>query len=600
MAFSDSSPTPEETSSKKPQEATGSQRHFILKEILDTERVYVEDLRCTVEFFLKPLQEAKTLDQPQINTIFSHIEVILRINSQLLEDLEKRLKESSSLGDAIVGDVFQQMASYLKMYSSYCANHPTAMATLEQCMKLKPLALFLQKQLLDPRTKEQSLHSFLIKPIQRICKYPLFFRSLISQTAKDHPDYQQLSTASGKIEEVVLYINEAKRLAEQLSKIYELQSSISGIKDLVAPSRRFLKEAPATLIAPNRELAVLVFLFNDLIILAQPRCYGPKTKLRLKSAIPLAESKLIVHADSETYKNTFELIYEEESSILQMMDDKEFLSWLAPLKAIMKYYQKQRLKEQYFSTTTAFSKKDRQNKTMHRFRALTQEKFKSIKTIRTYGTLPPVHENGGQSQLKKSQENSSTVEFSDIPPNPEAKPHLHKTSPSLIKSLHNLLPSTPNLPTMKSSHLDHNIPHSTSTPQLVQKERPIPPRRGPSQSMNSPNLSSNPSAYSRSLEEIQNQHHLVIASNNNQPIPAALLRSGVSLIRYPIPPEGIKLNKPRTVDNSPLPTTIHKTGSDSVISSSGRSNVENDKRPSPPERPKPKYSKTPPPPKSFV
>ena len=96
-----------------------------------------------------------------------------------------------------------------------------------------------------------TLFSFLIKPIQRICKYPLllrvsscvihdfppikihtyyyyFLQDLIKDTPEDHPDYQTLQSAFSQIEEVVEYVNERKRLAENLQKILAIQELIEG------------------------------------------------------------------------------------------------------------------------------------------------------------------------------------------------------------------------------------------------------------------------------------------------------------------------------------------------------------------------------------
>lgn len=76
-----------------------------------------------------------------------------------------------------------------------------------------------------------TLISFLIKPIQRICKYPLLLEELLKHTPTNEVDaIELLSTTKQKIEEVVVYVNEGKRITENLYKIVEIQNSIKGSK----------------------------------------------------------------------------------------------------------------------------------------------------------------------------------------------------------------------------------------------------------------------------------------------------------------------------------------------------------------------------------
>src|SRR3990167_2876140 len=72
-------------------------------------------------------------------------------------------------------------ADYFKMYKVYCANQTNSLQTVEVLMKKNPQ---FKKNLdichRDPSCKGLFLQSFLIKPIQRVCKYPLLLRVFIS------------------------------------------------------------------------------------------------------------------------------------------------------------------------------------------------------------------------------------------------------------------------------------------------------------------------------------------------------------------------------------------------------------------------------------
>lgn len=64
-----------------------------------------------------------------------------------------------------------------------------------------------------PRAATQAwdLQSLLIKPVQRILKYPLLLDKLIETTSEDHPDHTAVHKARKVIGEVAQDINEFKR-----------------------------------------------------------------------------------------------------------------------------------------------------------------------------------------------------------------------------------------------------------------------------------------------------------------------------------------------------------------------------------------------------
>ena len=63
------------------------------------------------------------------------------------------------------------------MYKVFCANQQTSLTTVETLIKKNTQ---FKKNLdvchTDPRCRGLFLQSFLIKPIQRVCKYPLLLR----------------------------------------------------------------------------------------------------------------------------------------------------------------------------------------------------------------------------------------------------------------------------------------------------------------------------------------------------------------------------------------------------------------------------------------
>ncbi|KAI8341097.1 hypothetical protein BC941DRAFT_347040, partial [Chlamydoabsidia padenii] len=72
---------------------------------------------------------------------------------------------------------------------------------------------------LPGRTQSWDLGSLLIKPVQRVLKYPLLLKELLSATPPDHPDYENLTIANNEIQNVADHVNEIKRRKDIVDKI---------------------------------------------------------------------------------------------------------------------------------------------------------------------------------------------------------------------------------------------------------------------------------------------------------------------------------------------------------------------------------------------
>lgn len=277
-----------------------------LDEILYTERDYVNDLKLTIDIFLQPMRQRKLLEEQKIYALFCNLETIVGVNTQLLIDLEQRM----STPEKIVGDLFVQLGSFFKVYTFYCTNQPVALQTLEELGKDSKFKSFLDEAHQDPRLKGLFFSSYLIKPIQRICKYPLLLKEVVKATPEDHPDYENLVKATEEINDVVGHVNEGKRVAEAMQKVIEIGSMVDGAKNLLSPSRRYVMEGDLHFVkdkhSDGRERHV--FLFSDLILVTSRK---GKEKLKYRFEIDLDGASMINLSDTKKITNAFEVTREE-------------------------------------------------------------------------------------------------------------------------------------------------------------------------------------------------------------------------------------------------------------------------------------------------
>jgi len=159
------------------------------------------------------------------------------------------------------------------------------------------------------------IDAFLIKPLQRICRYPLLLKEVLKNTHSKHSDREDLKKALVKVESVVKEVNEAKRLAENLSQIVEIQNNFNWGNtniELVTPTRRLVKEGQVKKVNKSSLTTgtkmVTFFLFNDTLLIGKPSLTLVGNKCTYKDLIPI--DKVIVWDVKEEgkIKNAFTIV----------------------------------------------------------------------------------------------------------------------------------------------------------------------------------------------------------------------------------------------------------------------------------------------------
>eukprot|EP00074_Homo_sapiens_P061375 XP_006723397.1 pleckstrin homology domain-containing family G member 2 isoform X5 [Homo sapiens] len=208
---------------------TGSARpsrlERVAREIVETERAYVRDLRSIVEDYLGPLLDGGVLglSVEQVGTLFANIEDIYEFSSELLEDLEN----SSSAGG--IAECFVQRSEDFDIYTLYCMNYPSSLALLRELSLSPPAALWLQERQAQLR-HSLPLQSFLLKPVQRILKYHLLLQELGKHWAEGPGTggREMVEEAIVSMTAVAWYINDMKRKQEHAARLQEVQRRLGG------------------------------------------------------------------------------------------------------------------------------------------------------------------------------------------------------------------------------------------------------------------------------------------------------------------------------------------------------------------------------------
>ncbi|XP_045018435.1 guanine nucleotide exchange factor DBS isoform X7 [Bubalus bubalis] len=177
-------------------------RRHVMKELLDTERVYVEELLCVLEGYASEMDNPlmthliSTGLQNKKDILFGNMEEIYHFHNRIF------LRELENYTDCpeLVGRCFLERMEEFQIYEKYCQNKPRSESLWRQCSDC-PFFQECQKKL----DHKLSLDSYLLKPVQRITKYQLLLKEMLkySKTCEGAEDLQEaLSSILGILKAV--------------------------------------------------------------------------------------------------------------------------------------------------------------------------------------------------------------------------------------------------------------------------------------------------------------------------------------------------------------------------------------------------------------
>ncbi|XP_075964494.1 rho guanine nucleotide exchange factor TIAM2 [Anarhichas minor] len=287
----------------------------VIQELVDTEKSYVKDLACLFEIYLKPLQNETFLTLDEMESLFGSLPEMLDFQRVFLQTLEERIASSPDFSTLetpsqfkkllfSLGGSFLYYADHFKLYSGFCANHIKVQKVLERAKTDQAFKEFLAAR--NPTKQHSStLESYLIKPVQRVLKYPLLLRELVSLTDADSEEHYHLTQALKAMEKVASHINEMQKIYEDYGSVFDqLVAEQSGHdKEVTEISMgEFLMHSSVVWLNPRSSLGrmrkdpeMTVFVFKKAVILV----YRENNKLKKKMT---NSRSALSHGDSDPFK----------------------------------------------------------------------------------------------------------------------------------------------------------------------------------------------------------------------------------------------------------------------------------------------------------
>ncbi|KAF5250717.1 hypothetical protein FANTH_4160 [Fusarium anthophilum] len=224
-----------------------SQRRNVIKELIDTERIFTRDMRILRHVYKETADACPALDFEAIQLIFRNVDDIVSVHTSFQSELEKaaasvynRYHEKSSVGNnnipttnvnrntpiqvseaedraTWIGRAFMLNIDSISMVVEEflrkgrevieclvaLQKHPVVVYWMEQC-----------REVTKHLTHAWDLGSLLIKPLQRITRYPILITTLLRHTPQGYPDREDLLEARERLNALLFRVNTTTKLFE--------------------------------------------------------------------------------------------------------------------------------------------------------------------------------------------------------------------------------------------------------------------------------------------------------------------------------------------------------------------------------------------------
>lgn len=234
------------------------QRRLVIQELIDTEDAFIRDMTVVEEIYKGTAEACPNLDSKTIKLIFRNTDEIIAFHAALLVEFKEGAstvytpkgrrsplapqdpKDSDSAASnsllsasrpdkddekdrlTSLGPVFTKNIEQLKaVHEVYLRSSDSSAKRLLQIQEDETVMLWLDEcnEVAKELTTAWNLDSLLIKPMQRITKYPDIITHMLKYTPDDHPDREALISARSAVIKAIDEINRTKKNFELVGQI---------------------------------------------------------------------------------------------------------------------------------------------------------------------------------------------------------------------------------------------------------------------------------------------------------------------------------------------------------------------------------------------
>ncbi|KAH8730717.1 Pleckstrin homology domain-containing protein [Phaeosphaeriaceae sp. PMI808] len=269
--------------------AKRTQREHIIDELVKTERTYVQHLELLQEF-KKLVEEKGVISGDQVHDIFHNLNALLDFQRRFLIRVEQTNAQPPE--EQNWGNLFVLYKEAFKVYESYIANQKKCeQIAMREFDKLKETGGSPEmRQMVESPTL---LTSFLLKPFQRLTKYPLLLLQLRDKGDLDEQRREDISRGIEAASSVLAGANDAIAREERVEAVEELKTlvedwkghRIEGFGELLLYGQYTVLKGES-MTSKNEERDYKIFLFEMILLCCKEiNINKPKNKMSARALV---------------------------------------------------------------------------------------------------------------------------------------------------------------------------------------------------------------------------------------------------------------------------------------------------------------------------
>jgi dynamin-binding protein len=264
------------------------QRRMVIKELIDTESVYLKDMNVVEEIYKGTAEACPKLENGDIKVIFRNTDEIVSFSTKFLDELKSAgssvyssrtpkqrhnggaspsADDRSSVAGTLSEESDEQkdrktfiganFGKHLKkmqvIYTDFLKNSEHASARLAVLQSDSAVKVWLGECNIVAKdlTQAWDLDALLVKPVQRITRYQLLLTQIKQHTPSDHPDYEALRLSSQELGALLQNIDDLKKRIHMVGKIVGRKRKESDVRTGLAKAFGRAREAKVQA-NPNR------------------------------------------------------------------------------------------------------------------------------------------------------------------------------------------------------------------------------------------------------------------------------------------------------------------------------------------------------------